>query len=250
MLDLDKLERRGPAEAAGARRGDRASSAPAARTSSRYGTHLRPGASTTSPPRRMRSISIPLGFVLLDGYDRYRMYLKDALDKLGVDINVFRVGTFKSAVEPSRATTCRPRIARRASAYLDGAVERLPAGGDQRAQAHRPTRSTSTSTRYAQAVAAAKRRCGQVALQARLVTGAQDAAAGRRSACIELVGEDDDSDSFNAVAMSRLPARDARAQKQRGRSASRRSRRHRGRGRDPRRRSAAGHDRRRLAPRI
>ena len=40
----------------------------------------------------------PLGFVLLDGYGRYRMFFKEALDKLGVDINVFRVGAFKSAV--------------------------------------------------------------------------------------------------------------------------------------------------------
>ena len=41
----------------------------------------------------------PMGFVLVQGYDRYRPYLKEALDKLGVEINVFRVGAFKSAVE-------------------------------------------------------------------------------------------------------------------------------------------------------
>ena len=41
----------------------------------------------------------PMGFVLVEGYDRYRTYLKDALDKLAVDINVFRVGAFQSAVE-------------------------------------------------------------------------------------------------------------------------------------------------------
>src|SRR6516164_7834956 len=41
----------------------------------------------------------PMGFVLIDGYDRYRHYLKEVLDKLGVEINVFRVGAFKSAVE-------------------------------------------------------------------------------------------------------------------------------------------------------
>ena len=41
----------------------------------------------------------PMGFVLVQGYDRYRPYFKDALDKLGVEINVFRVGNFKSAVE-------------------------------------------------------------------------------------------------------------------------------------------------------
>ena len=36
----------------------------------------------------------PDGFLLIDGYDRYRMYFKDALEKLAVDINVFRVGQF------------------------------------------------------------------------------------------------------------------------------------------------------------
>ncbi len=41
----------------------------------------------------------PFGFVLLDGYDRYRMYFKDALDKLSIDMHLFRVGKFKSAAE-------------------------------------------------------------------------------------------------------------------------------------------------------
>ncbi|TLY61181.1 MAG: signal peptide peptidase SppA, partial [Gammaproteobacteria bacterium] len=50
----------------------------------------------------------PLGFVLLDGYDRYRMFFKEALDKLGVDINVFRVGAFKSAVETYTRTDMSP----------------------------------------------------------------------------------------------------------------------------------------------
>jgi protease IV len=41
----------------------------------------------------------PLGYVLVDGYSRYRWYYKDIIDKLNVDINVFRVGKYKSAVE-------------------------------------------------------------------------------------------------------------------------------------------------------
>lgn len=40
------------------------------------------------------------GFMLLDGYGRYKMYFKSALDKLAVKQHIFRVGTFKSAVEP------------------------------------------------------------------------------------------------------------------------------------------------------
>ncbi|MGQ0501221.1 MAG: signal peptide peptidase SppA [Panacagrimonas sp.] len=42
----------------------------------------------------------PMGSVLLEGFDVYQQYYKDALDKLGVRINVFRVGEFKAAVEP------------------------------------------------------------------------------------------------------------------------------------------------------
>lgn len=38
----------------------------------------------------------PLGYVYVDGFDYYRMYLKDALDKLAVDVNVFRTGAHKS----------------------------------------------------------------------------------------------------------------------------------------------------------
>jgi len=40
------------------------------------------------------------GFMLLDGYGRYKMYFKSALDKLSINQHIFRVGTFKSAVEP------------------------------------------------------------------------------------------------------------------------------------------------------
>jgi len=42
----------------------------------------------------------PDGWFLLDGYGRYQMYFKSALDKLNISQHVFRVGTYKSAVEP------------------------------------------------------------------------------------------------------------------------------------------------------
>ena len=42
----------------------------------------------------------PFGFVLLDGYARYGMFFKDALDRLGVDVHLFRAGRYKSAAEP------------------------------------------------------------------------------------------------------------------------------------------------------
>jgi protease-4 len=42
----------------------------------------------------------PEGILLLQGYGSYRTYYKDAIDLLKVDWNVFRVGTYKSFVEP------------------------------------------------------------------------------------------------------------------------------------------------------
>lgn len=42
----------------------------------------------------------PLGVVMVEGFSVYQNYFKEALDKLGIKINVFRVGEFKAAVEP------------------------------------------------------------------------------------------------------------------------------------------------------
>ncbi len=42
----------------------------------------------------------PMGFVLLDGFNNYRLYYKSALEKLKVTTHIFRVGTYKSFVEP------------------------------------------------------------------------------------------------------------------------------------------------------
>ena len=42
----------------------------------------------------------PMGSVILEGYGRYTIYLKEALDKLRIKVNVFRVGTYKDAIEP------------------------------------------------------------------------------------------------------------------------------------------------------
>ena len=42
----------------------------------------------------------PMGTVLLEGYGAYPMYYKNALEKLKINTHVFRVGTYKSAVEP------------------------------------------------------------------------------------------------------------------------------------------------------
>ena len=42
----------------------------------------------------------PMGGVHLRGFGVFRLYLKDLIDKLAINFHVFKVGTYKSAVEP------------------------------------------------------------------------------------------------------------------------------------------------------
>ncbi len=42
----------------------------------------------------------PHGSLLIEGFAYYGQYYKDAIDKLGVSVNVFKAGKYKSAVEP------------------------------------------------------------------------------------------------------------------------------------------------------
>ena len=42
----------------------------------------------------------PMGSVELKGFGRYRNYYRDALDKVGVTVNLMKVGTYKSFAEP------------------------------------------------------------------------------------------------------------------------------------------------------
>ena len=61
----------------------------------------------------------PLGMVFLQGYENYPLYFKEALDKLGVTVNVFRVGEFKSAVEPFTRESMSPQARENAQGWLD-----------------------------------------------------------------------------------------------------------------------------------
>lgn len=60
----------------------------------------------------------PMGTVVLDGYGKYRTYYREALDKLGVTVNLLKVGSFKSAAEPLIANGPSPEAAE-AEAYLN-----------------------------------------------------------------------------------------------------------------------------------
>lgn len=50
----------------------------------------------------------PLGSVMITGFGSNRSFFKDALDKLKINIHIFRVGKFKSAVEPYIGNSMSP----------------------------------------------------------------------------------------------------------------------------------------------
>ena len=61
----------------------------------------------------------PAGSVSIYGYGRYQLYLKSALEKLMVTPHVFRVGSYKSAVEPFIRDDMSPQARADAQRWLD-----------------------------------------------------------------------------------------------------------------------------------
>jgi protease-4 len=66
----------------------------------------------------------PMGMVLLEGFGRYRNYYRDALDKLGVTVNLLKAGTYKSFAEPFIANGPSAPAAE-AEAYLNHGLWRM-----------------------------------------------------------------------------------------------------------------------------
>jgi len=151
----------------------------------------------------------PMGFVLIDGYDRFRTYLKDALDKLGVDINVFRVGAFKSAVETFTRNNMSPEDREESRTYL-GALWSSYQDAITRARKLPPDALTKYTDTFAKSVPAAGGDAAQVALQAGLVTAVKTRLEAEQR-LIGMVGKDDEG-SFRSVSAEEY-ARYAHAQK-------------------------------------
>jgi len=142
----------------------------------------------------------PMGFVLLTGYDRYPTYLKGALDKLGVDINVFRVGAFKSAVEPFTRTGMSAEDREESRSYLN-ALWSSYQEAVTRARKLPSDALTQYVGSFAKSVPAAGGDAAQVALRAKLVTGVKSRLETEQR-LIELVGRDDTTGSFKSVSTS------------------------------------------------
>jgi protease IV len=152
----------------------------------------------------------PMGFVLIDGYDRYITYFKDALDKLGVDINVFRVGAFKSAVETFTRSNMSPEDREESRQYL-GAQWTAYQEAITRARKLPPDALEKYVDTLSKTVPAAGGDAAQVALRAGLVTAVKTQIEAEQR-LIGLVGPDTSSGSFRSVSADDY-LRYARAQK-------------------------------------
>jgi len=139
----------------------------------------------------------PLGFVLLEGYDRYRLYFKSAFDKLGVDMNVFRVGAYKSAVEPYIRQDMSEQDREESVAFL-GSLWSTYVENVAKARGLKPEAVLASVLALPDDVAAARGDSAKVALMSRLVTGIKSS-LDVEARLGELVGEDDDTGSYNAV---------------------------------------------------
>ena len=63
----------------------------------------------------------PQGMVWIDGFSAYRQFYREGLDKLEVEVNLFRVGEYKSAMEPFVRTDMSPE-AREDNLYWIGSL--------------------------------------------------------------------------------------------------------------------------------
>src|ERR1700720_4243244 len=146
----------------------------------------------------------PLGLVYIDGFTYYRMFLKDAIDKLGVDVNVFRAGTFKSYTDQFSRSDMAPSEREETSVWLESLwnaytqdvtrARSLPPGSLNEFVADEPA-----------ALAAVSGDAAKLALQRGLVTALKS----RRQMADELkvlVGEDEDTHSFNSITMNQYLA--------------------------------------------
>ena len=124
----------------------------------------------------------------IDGFDRYRTYYKDLFDKLGVEVNLFRVGAYKSAAEVYIRKDMSPEDREESLAYLNAPVAELPhrrgRGAWPQARRHQRLRRQLRAR-----LLAAKGDGAKVALDAKLVTGLKSSLEVEHR-LVELVGSD------------------------------------------------------------
>jgi len=142
----------------------------------------------------------PAGAAFVDGYANYGLFLKDALDKLSVDVNIFRVGEYKSAVETYSRNDMSPAEREESLVWLNSVWGTYKAGVAE-ARGFEPERVQAYADDAATALRRADGSFAKMALDAGLVTSLK----GRfevEDRLAQITGEDEDTNSFVGVDFS------------------------------------------------
>jgi len=139
----------------------------------------------------------PMGMVLLPGFGSYRNYYKEALDRLEVDWNVFRVGEYKSAVEPFMRSAMSPEVRQNRMRWME---ELWKAYRTDIASARdlSPEAVAAYSNDFHRKLADHSGRAAAVALAEGLVDGVVNRDE-VRDRLVELVGEDEKTHSYHGI---------------------------------------------------
>jgi protease-4 len=132
----------------------------------------------------------PLGFLAIDGFDRYRTYYKGLFDKLGVEVNLFRVGAYKSAAEVYVRNDMSPEDREESLAYLNALWLNYRTAVAE-ARGLTPDDIAAYVANSVPAMLAAKGDAAKVALDAKLVTGLRSSIEVEHRMA-QLVGADSD----------------------------------------------------------
>jgi protease-4 len=151
----------------------------------------------------------PMGMVQIEGYGRFRNYYRDALDKLGVTVNLIRVGTYKSFAEPF--TENGPSSASlEAEGFLNQGLWSTYTGDVERSRKLAEGSLARGIDELPQRLAAAGGDLARLALQAKLVDGLKTRDE-LRQMLIERGVRDEASKSFRQISfdeyLSRLTPR-------------------------------------------
>jgi protease-4 len=142
----------------------------------------------------------PFGLLILDGYSQYRMFFKDALDKLSVDMHLFRAGKFKSYGETFTRREMSPEDREESEAYLK-ALWRGYVGSVSQARHLQPEVISNYANSYVDRVTAARGDSAEVAKASGLVTDLQTRQQ-VESRLIAAVGADPSGKTFRQVTVS------------------------------------------------
>ncbi len=141
-----------------------------------------------------------MGLVLIEGFGVFPTYYKDGLDRLGVDVNVFKVGEYKSAVEPFLRNDMSPE-AEEANRDWVGDLWQGWLGDVAADRGMRPAQLEEVVLGFGERLRAA----GGDGAKAALAAGLVDRVVSRdelRDRLVELVGEDEDTHLPQQVAMA------------------------------------------------